>query len=151
MCTPTGSCTRNEYEELLAELICIEKEFFRQFDLSTMRQDLNFEDKKNFEAKAMQDFAIPRKLIFFFLLIKKSVFTGVLEFLNELYEQRYESKSSRTKEFMKAEKDIPKKIWKERCKERERCPRAGVIIISDDKVCSLWKLIVTVECFSIVL
>ncbi len=137
MCTPTGSCTRNEYEELLAELICIEKEFFRQFDLSTMRQDLNFEDKKNFEAKAMQDFAIPRKLIFFFLLIKKSVFTGVLEFLNELYEQRYESKSSRTKEFMKAEKDIPKKIWKERCKERERCPRAGVIIISDDKVCSL--------------
>jgi hypothetical protein len=122
---------------LLAELTCIETEFFRQFDSSPVRQDLNFEDKKNFEAKAMQDFAIPRKLIFFFLLIKKSVFTGVLEFLNELYEQRYESKSSRTKEFMKAEKDIPKKIWKERCKERERCPRAGVIIISDDKVCSL--------------
>jgi hypothetical protein len=84
-------------------------------------------------------------------LIKKAVFAGVLEFLNELYEQRDKSKSSSTKQFMKAEKDIPKKIWKERCKERERCPRAGVIIISDDKVYSLWELFVTVECFSIVL
>jgi len=58
-----GSCKRDEYKQMLFELRCIETDFFNEFNLSNIEQDLTFEQKKNYIAEAMKSFAIPRKLV----------------------------------------------------------------------------------------
>ncbi len=62
-------------------------------------------------------------------------FAGILTALNGLYQDRYKSKCTITNESRKAKTKIAKTIWRERCKERNQCPRAGVIIVVGRQVC----------------
>jgi hypothetical protein len=64
-----------------------------------------------------------------------------------------EPKSLSNDGFTTPDHDIAKIIWKARCKERQRCPRAGVIIffydeLGNEKVYSLQRLFVRLKLFS---
>ncbi len=83
----------------------------------------------------MENFAVESMFILFQISIYKKFFAGILIALNKLYQDRHKSTCRITEKSRKAKTDIAKKIWKERCKERERCPRGGIIITVGRQVC----------------
>jgi hypothetical protein len=70
----TDGCTEKEYEKIFELLFEIEDEFFKQYQLSNVDQNLTFEEERDKKTEDMKQFAFHSKLSIFCNLIldKKS-------------------------------------------------------------------------------
>ncbi|CAF1440912.1 unnamed protein product [Rotaria sordida] len=127
ICSQTSSCTSKEHQKVLEQLPAIENDFYDSYKFLNNKQDFTFEEKNILIADDMKNYAIAR----------------VTDLLCELYNRRCQKSKKLAADEFYGEKTA-KAIWKERCKEREKCPRGGIVLLSCEKPVN--ERIVLIKC-----